>query len=140
MATKRLDFRIDETTQKNLDNLILKSGYNKTEIMTTLINNASISDFKMIDKKRTREINLLSVRKYLSYLFKNFTTNLNQISYKVNSSNINENNKEELKKEIEDLRKSVNKLTEQIKDKTVNDLAKDAKKKKEDLKHDKQSN
>ena len=133
MATKRLDFRIDETTQKNLDNLILKSGYNKTEIMTTLINNASISDFKMIDKKRTREINLLSVRKYLSYLFKNFTTNLNQISYKVNSSNINENNKEEL-------RKSVNKLTEQIKDKTVNDLAKDAKKKKEDLKHDKQSN
>lgn len=140
MATKRLDFRIDETTQKNLDNLILKSGYNKTEIMTTLINNASISDFKMIDKKRTREINLLSVRKYLSYLFKNFTTNLNQISYKVNSSNINENNKEELKKEIEDLRKSVNQLTEQIKDKTVNDLAKDAKKKKEDLKHDKQSN
>ena len=100
MATKRLDFRIDETTQKNLDNLILKSGYNKTEIMTTLINNASISDFKMIDKKRTREINLLSVRKYLSYLFKNFTTNLNQISYKVNSSNINENNKEELKKLI----------------------------------------
>lgn len=140
MATKRLDFRIDETTQKNLDNLILKSGYNKTEIMTTLINNASISDFKMIDKKRTREINLLSVRKYLSYLFKNFTTNLNQISYKVNSSNINENNKEELKKEIEDLRKSVNQLTEQIKDKTVNDLAKDAEKKKEDLKHDKQSN
>lgn len=140
MATKRLDFRIDETTQKNLDNLILKSGYNKTEIMTTLINNASISDFKMIDKKRTREINLLSARKYLSYLFKNFTTNLNQISYKVNSSNINENNKEELKKEIEDLRKSVNQLTEQIKDKTVNDLAKDAKKKKEDLKHDKQSN
>ena len=140
MATKRLDFRIDETTQKNLDNLILKSGYNKTEIMTTLINNASISDFKMIDKKRTREINLLSVRKYLSYLFKNFTTNLNQIAYKVNSSNINENNKEELKKEIEDLRKSVNQLTEQIKDKTVNDLAKDAEKKKEDLKHDKQSN
>lgn len=140
MATKRLDFRIDETTQKKLDNLILKSGYNKTEIMTTLINNASISDFKMIDKKRTREINLLSVRKYLSYLFKNFTTNLNQISYKVNSSNINENNKEELKKEIEDLRKSVNQLTEQIKDKTVNDLAKDAEKKKEDLKHDKQSN
>lgn len=140
MATKRLDFRIDEATQKNLDNLILKSGYNKTEIMTTLINNASISDFKMIDKKRTREINLLSVRKYLSYLFKNFTTNLNQISYKVNSSNINENNKEELKKEIEDLRKSVNQLTEQIKDKTVNDLAKDAEKKKEDLKHDKQSN
>lgn len=140
MATKRLDFRINETTQKNLDNLILKSGYNKTEIMTTLINNASISDFKMIDKKRTREINLLSVRKYLSYLFKNFTTNLNQISYKVNSSNINENNKEELKKEIEDLRKSVNQLTEQIKDKTVNDLAKDAEKKKEDLKHDKQSN
>ena len=140
MATKRLDFRIDETTQKNLDNLILKSGYNKTEIMTTLINNASISDFKMIDKKRTREINLLSVRKYLSYLFKNFTTNLNQISYKVNSSNINENNKEKIKKEIEDLRKSVNQLTEQIKDKTVNDLAKDAEKKKEDLKHDKQSN
>ena len=50
--TQRLDFRIDEKTQENLNNLIVKSGYNKTEIMTTLINNATIADFRMIDEKK----------------------------------------------------------------------------------------
>lgn len=138
--TQRLDFRIDEETQENLNNLIAKSGYNKTEIMTTLINNATIADFRMIDEKKDREIELLAVKKYLSFLFKNATTNLNQLSKNVNTAKINEIDKNEVKQAMNNLRKSVEELTKSIKEKDMRKLEEEAKKKKEELTNDKQSN
>lgn len=138
--TQRLDFRIDEKTQENLNNLIAKSGHNKTEIMTTLINNATVANFKMIDAKKDREIELLAVKKYLSFLFKNATTNLNQLSKNVNTAKINEIDKNEVKQAMNDLRKSVEELTKSIKEKDMQKLEEEAKKKKEELANDKQSN
>lgn len=140
MTTKRLDFRINEETQNNLNNLIAKSGYNKTEIMTTLINNSTVADFKMIDAKKDREIELLAVKKYCGFLLKNSTTNINQLVHLVNICGIDEANKNTIKESIDDLSKSIQYLSKIIKNKTMDELEKEAKKKKEELTNDKQSN
>lgn len=81
--SKRLDFRIDDSTQEKLDLLIAKTAKNKTQIMKDLINNARASDFRMTEKSSKevqREIELIATRKYLITLYKRATTELNQIA------------------------------------------------------------
>ena len=88
--SKRLDFRIDDSTQEKLDLLVAKTGKNKTQIMKDLISNARASDFKMIEKSSKevqREIELIATRKYLITLYKRATTELNQLAKAMNIAN-----------------------------------------------------
>lgn len=85
--SKRFDIRLDDDTLYNLDLLVEKTGKSKTEIMKDLINNARASDFKMVAKTKedvNREIQMIATRKTLIWLYKNATTNLNQIARDLN--------------------------------------------------------
>lgn len=96
----RLDFRIDDSTQENLNLLVAKTGKNKTQIMKDLINNARASDFRMIEKSQEevkREIELIATRKYLITLYKRATTELNQIAKNLNIDNKRRKNDEKVK-------------------------------------------
>lgn len=98
--SKRLDFRIDDSTQEKLDLLIAKTGKNKTQIMKDLINNARASDFRMTEKSQEevkREIELIATRKYLITLYKRATTELNQIAKNLNIDNKRRKNDEKVK-------------------------------------------
>ena len=88
--SKRLDFRIDDSTQEKLDLLIAKTGKNKTQIMKDLINHSRASDFRMTEKSSKevqREIELIATRKYLITLYKRATTELNQLAKAMNIAN-----------------------------------------------------
>lgn len=97
--SKRLDFRIDDSTQEKLDLLIAKTGKNKTQIMKDLINNARASDFRMTEKSSKevqREIELIATRKYLITLYKRATTELNQIAKIMNTAEKYRKNEEKV--------------------------------------------
>lgn len=98
--SKRLDFRIDDSTQEKLDLLVAKTAKNKTQIMKDLINNARASDFRMTEKSQKevqREIELIATRKYLITLYKRATTELNQIAKNLNINNKRRENDEKIK-------------------------------------------
>lgn len=98
--SKRLDFRIDDSTQEKLDLLVAKTAKNKTQIMKDLINNARASDFRMTEKSQKevqREIELIATRKYLITLCKRATTELNQIAKNLNINNKRRKNDEKIK-------------------------------------------
>lgn len=98
--SKRLDFRIDDSTQEKLDLLVAKTAKNKTQIMKDLINNARASDFRMTEKSQKevqREIELIATRKYLITLYKRATTELNQIAKNLNINNKRRKNDEKIK-------------------------------------------
>lgn len=102
--SKRFDIRLDDDTLYNLDLLVEKTGKSKTEIMKDLINNARASDFKMVAKTKedvNREIQMIATRKTLIWLYKNATTNLNQIARDLN---IDEKARKEKEKQIKDLK------------------------------------
>ena len=108
--SKRLDIRLDDDTLYNLDLLVEKTGKSKTEIMKDLINNARASDFKMVAKTKedvNREIQMIATRKTLIWLYKNATTNLNQIARDLNIDEKARKEKEKQKrkeKQIKDLK------------------------------------
>lgn len=108
--SKRLDIRLDDDTLYNLDLLVEKTGKSKTEIMKDLINNARASDFKMVAKTKedvNREIQMIATRKTLIWLYKNATTNLNQIARDLNIDEKGRKEKEKQKrkeKQIKDLK------------------------------------
>lgn len=108
--SKRLDIRLDDDTLYNLDLLVEKTGKSKTEIMKDLINNARASDFKMVVKTKedvNREIQMIATRKTLIWLYKNATTNLNQIARDLNIDEKGRKEKEKQKrkeKQIKDLK------------------------------------
>lgn len=108
--SKRFDIRLDDDTQYNLDLLVEKTGKSKTEIMKDLINNARASDFKMVAKTKkdvNREIQMIATRKTLIWLYKNATTNLNQIARDLNIDEKGRKEKEKQKrkeKQIKDLK------------------------------------
>lgn len=100
IMSKRLDFRIDDSTQEKLDLLVAKTAKNKTQIMKDLINNARASDFRMTEKSQKevqREIELIATRKYLITLYKRATTELNQIAKNLNINNKRRKNDEKIK-------------------------------------------
>lgn len=97
--SKRLDFRIDDSTQEKLDLLIAKTGKNKTQIMKDLINHSRASDFRMTEKSSKevqREIELIATRKYLITLYKRATTELNQIAKIMNTAEKYRKNEEKV--------------------------------------------
>ena len=108
--SKRLDIRLDDDTLYNLDLLVEKTGKSKTEIMKELINNARASDFQMVAKTKkdiNREIQMIATRKTLIWLYKNATTNLNQIARDLNIDEKGRKEKEKQKrkeKQIKDLK------------------------------------
>lgn len=108
--SKRLDIRLDDDTLYNLDLLVEKTGKSKTEIMKDLINNARASDFQMVAKTKkdiNREIQMIATRKTLIWLYKNATTNLNQIARDLNIDEKGRKEKEKQKrkeKQIKDLK------------------------------------
>lgn len=108
--SKRLDIRLDDDTLYNLDLLVEKTGKSKTEIMKDLINNARASDFQMVAKTKkdiNREIQMIATRKTLIWLYKNATTNLNQIARDLNIDEKGRREKEKQKrkeKQIKDLK------------------------------------
>lgn len=108
--SKRLDIRLDDDTLYNLDLLVEKTGKSKTEIMKDLINNARASDFKMVAKTKedvNREVQMIATRKTLIWLYKNATTNLNQIARDLNIDEKGRKEKEKQKrkeKQIKDLK------------------------------------
>lgn len=112
--SKRLDIRLDDDTLYNLDLLVEKTGKSKTEIMKDLINNARASDFKIVAKTKkdiNREIQMIATRKTLIWLYKNATTNLNQIA-----KNLNIDEKERKEKEKQKQKE------EQIREEQINDI------------------
>lgn len=139
--SKRLDFRLDDNTDKNLTLLVAKTGKNKTEIIKDLINNARASDFKMISKSDEdiqREVKLIATRKYLILLYKNATTSLNQIAKMFNTVTkaFEKSNPEKydngvlistkqalfnLKSAVDEMNKKVDKLTDKVKEADNND-------------------
>lgn len=137
--SKRLDFRIDDSTQEKLDLLVAKTGKNKTQIMKDLINNARASDFRMTEKSQEevqREIELIATRKYLITLYKRATANLNQLAKTMNIANKYRKKQEEksniheifsdvyaseLEKKFDDLEKLLGALTDEVKRVANND-------------------
>lgn len=123
--TARLEARISEKTMKKLENLKSETGLSKTEIIEDLINYSRTSDFKMLtptekekEEEKNRIIQLIATRKYLSYLYKNMTTNMNQIAHVLNRAGINKNNENAVKLSFDYMTKQVNKLTKKIKEET----------------------
>ena len=108
--SKRLDIRLDDDTLYNLDLLVEKTGKSKTEIMKDLINNARASDFQMVAKTKedvNREIQMIATRKTLIWLYKNATSNLNQIARNLNIDEKERKEKEKQKqkeKQINDIK------------------------------------
>lgn len=123
--TARLEARISEKTMKKLENLKSETGLSKTEIIEDLINYSRTSDFKMLtptekekEEEKNRIIQLIATRKYLSYLYKNMTTNMNQIAHVLNRAGINKNNENAVKMSFDYMTKQVNELTKKIKEET----------------------
>lgn len=111
----RLEARIDENTMKKLEEIKIKTGLSKTEILTDLINYSRASDFRIFTETKDEKMLLIATRKYLAFLYKNATNNLNQIAHKINSSGLNETNKTEIENSFDELKKLVDKLTKQVK-------------------------
>lgn len=123
--TARLEARISEKTMKKLENLKSETGLSKTEIIEDLINYSRTSDFKMLtptqeekEEEKNMLIQLIATRKYLSYLYKNMTTNMNQIAHVLNRAGINKNNENDVKLAFDYMTKKVNELTNKIKEET----------------------
>lgn len=126
--TIRLEARIDENTMKKLEEIKIKTGLSKTEILTDLINYSEISDFKMLvptkeekEEEKDRQIKLVATRKYLAYLYKNLTTNMNQIAHVLNEAGITEKNKSAFRQAFDFMAKQATELTKLVKEATKND-------------------
>lgn len=114
----QLNFRIDDSTRQKLDYLVAKTGKNQTDVLKELINNSRSSDFKMVaktDDDVRRELELVSTRKYLNFLLKNLTNNVNQIARNLNTANVTDETKDYLLDEFSNLENSINDVKKKIK-------------------------
>lgn len=111
----RLEARIDESTHKKLELLKQQTGLSKTEILENLIDYSRASDFRIFTETKDEKMLLIATRKYLAFLYKNATNNLNQLAHKINSSGLDETSKTEIENSFNELKKSVDKLTKEIK-------------------------
>lgn len=126
--TVRLEARIDENTMKKLENMKDETGLSKTEIIEDLIKYSNVSDFKMLtptekekEEEKNRIIQLIATRKYLAYLYKNMTTNMNQIAKVLNKAGIDKNNENAVKMSFDYMVKQVKEMTKKVKEVTKND-------------------
>ena len=114
----QLNFRIDDSTRQKLDYLVAKTDKNQTDVLKELINNSRSTDFKMVaktDEDVRRELELVSTRKYLNFLLKNLTNNVNQIARNLNTANVTEKTKDYLLDEFSNLENSINDVKKKIK-------------------------
>lgn len=126
--TVRLEARIDENTMKKLENMKDETGLSKTEIIEDLIKYSNVSDFKMLtptaeekEEENKRIIQLIATRKYLAYLYKNSTNNINQIAKVLNKYGINEDNQSNIEQLFIEMKLLNDVLTNKVKEMTKND-------------------
>lgn len=126
--TVRLEARIDENTMKKLENMKDETGLSKTEIIEDLIKYSNVSDFKMLtptaeekEEENKRIIQLIATRKYLAYLYKNSTNNINQIAKVLNKYGINEDNQSNIEQLFIEMKFLNDVLTNKVKEMTKND-------------------
>lgn len=114
----QLNFRIDDSTRQKLDYLVAKTGKNQTDVLKELINNSRSNDFKMVaktDNDVRRELELVSTRKYLNFLLKNLTNNVNQIARNLNTANVTDETKDYFLDEFSNLENEINDVKKKIK-------------------------
>lgn len=116
--SSRLEVRLSEEEESKLDELIAKTAKSKSEIIKEMILNSRASDFKMVaktDDDVRRELELVSTRKYLNFLLKNLTNNVNQIARNLNTANVTEKTKDYLLDEFSNLENSIDDVKKKIK-------------------------